>query len=103
MTPGLIDNVSLGTLFGSFDQGSSVIGTLMFQIVSPPTVSGTSISFGNPQFVTTFITEVDAAEIRLTNTLITSPVPLPAAFWFFGTALIGLITVKKRRSELQSV
>ena len=102
-TPGVLDNVNLGSLFGFFSQGSGSIGTLIFQVISPPPVpTGTSVTLGNQQFVG-LLGAIDASEIRLTGTVITSTVPLPAAFWFFGTALVGLITMKKRQSGLQRI
>jgi hypothetical protein len=51
---------------------------------------------GGPDLINPFAT---ADGYLLNVTLSPSPVPVPAALWLFGTALIGLIGVSRRKIQ----
>jgi len=44
--------------------------------------------------------EIYATEFSIGSTIDSSPVPLPTAVWLFGSALIGIVGMKKKSSTL---
>ncbi len=66
---------------------------LFNQVIS---YSGTAITSALYALVATGSIELGSAAESIDN-LSFSPVPIPAAFWLFGTALIGLVGFNRRR------
>lgn len=81
----------LGTR-GGFEENliTSTTG-LQFQMLNTTTATE------NAQVATLFPFAIANGVIRLTYDYTLSPVPIPAAVWLFGTALIGLVGFSKRR------
>ena len=75
-----------------FDTGISLIGQLILEVTGAIPADGASI------IATGTAVNSDLASLEFSaTTTITSVVPLPAAAWFFGTSLIGLLAVRRRK------
>lgn len=64
--------------------GNAQGGTALFQILTPQTATGFTFSYDGPRDVS------HVAEVA-------SAVPLPAAAWLFGSALLGMLGLGARR------
>ena len=96
-SPNSIENISFGTFSDGLNNEISIIGTLTFLagVIDP---SGTSVNIasnGSPW--TRGPLGQEGIELNYTSAVITGVVPLPAAAWFFGTSLIGLLAVRRRK------
>jgi hypothetical protein len=96
----LFDRTSL--ILGVWDTGTS--GTTTESLLYNPSsgaTTGIAISFLPPQGSFVVITGDLTPEFRLidpyTITITTSAVPVPAAVWLFGSGLLGLIGVARRK------
>jgi len=84
-----------GTYWLGFEVQSGdtlVFGSMQNDVPSPLSNYANTVNGSVPVYVGTFSTGVG---MRIDATL--SPVPVPAAVWLFGTALVGLVGFGKRR------
>ena len=97
-----VDNID----FTFFNASSTQVGTLSIQplLGSSPGIRAQDINLAAPlnvEFVTAFLTgsngQVDFQNIGFTAEVSVPAVPVPAAVWLFGTALVGFIGVSRRR------
>lgn len=97
-----VDNID----FTFFDQNNSQVGALSIlpSLGTSPGILSEDINLAAPlnvQFVTAFLTgsnrEVDFQNIGFTAEV--SQVPVPAAFWLFGSGLLGIISFARRRIQ----
>lgn len=95
-----VDNVD----FTFFDRNNAQVGVLSVQpaLGSSPGILAEDITLAAPlnvQFVTAFLTgtnrEVDFQNIGFTAEL--SQIPVPAALWLFGSGLLALIGISRRK------
>lgn len=96
-----VDNID----FTFFDQNNSQVGALSVQpsLGSSPGILSEDINLAAPlnvQFVTAFLTgsnrQVDFQNIGFTAEI--SQVPVPGAVWLFGSGLVGLIGIARRKN-----
>lgn len=83
-----------------FTSGFTVTGSILDDVVAGSSWTGTLVSAGNigvawgtsfdgTQFSEVFNVTIDAADAP--------PIPIPAAVWLFGSGLVGLVGVARRR------
>ena len=82
------------------------LGALMGTLVANPTLATQWFLIGTGTSITLYSTETIYAAVNDTYysnntgafTVLVSQVPLPAAAWLFGSALLGLVAVARRRA-----
>ncbi|MCG8488202.1 MAG: VPLPA-CTERM sorting domain-containing protein [Chromatiales bacterium] len=87
--------------------GDNIIFEFDFQLEPPESSLPSSIATdatlfdlsGTAFFSIENLITFDDLEIELTGIAAPSPVPLPAAFWMFGSGLIGLIGIQRQRRK----
>lgn len=101
LLPGKLEGLTFGELFGI--EGPGVIGTLTFQADSPGSsalslaITTSPLISGDFKSSSTFaVQDVDFGGA----TVNVSAVPVPAAAWLFGSGLIALAGVVKKRKTL---
>lgn len=79
-----------GNLIDSFivqdEVGVSAFGLLFFGVTSNELIKSFNVTVGDRDYV--WFDDVQYG---------VNPIPVPAAFWLFGTALVGLISLNRRR------
>ncbi|WP_200821155.1 VPLPA-CTERM sorting domain-containing protein [Oceanicoccus sp. KOV_DT_Chl] len=109
---GGLDDVRVDTDYNNFGSLSSSLGT--FELADKADGSNMSFRFGDEsgsghrgepgisgwgwlRHGTDCVNESDCVNVQYSDWLFTaSPVPVPAAAWLFGSALIGLVAVKRK-------
>jgi hypothetical protein len=77
---------------GGYKQGTALSGLSIYNNV---TLAGLGMNTGSYKWSWGSGNQADSLTLNVGADL--SPVPVPAAFWLFGTALIGFIGVSRRR------
>lgn len=78
--------------------GNGIVNS--FDAGSPQTMVATLFGFGNESVTELLDFNLDAATGELTyGGATTNPVPVPAAAWLFGSGLMGLVGVARRRKQ----
>jgi len=99
-SPDVLFNELEGLAFGNFNglSGPGVVGTLTFQVVAlgdaTLSMAETDNALAGGGFISA--TTYDSQVVSF-GTASVSAVPVPAAIWLFGSGLIGLIGVVKRK------
>lgn len=96
-----ITNIGAGSVLRIFDQTDSLLGSFSSDLDSSADdfigmISDTPIY----RMEFDFVQGIGFGGDDLYFTQIVSPIPLPAAFWLFGSALIGLVGFGKRRKTV---
>lgn len=101
--PGKLEGLAFGDFGGN--EGPGVIGTLTFQAISLGSSALTMAVTTNPKINGDFIAAngIDLQVVYFGSASVeVSAVPVPAAAWLFGSGLIALAGVVKKRKTLET-
>lgn len=99
-SPGLLGSWGVGD-FDGLDTG--LLGSLSFSLLPGAGLSsfialGPTTGIAGPWVsAVDFITLIDPAYNQVEVTRVASVIPVPAAFWLFGTALVGVVGFSRRK------